>query len=66
MCFHAQIGDKGVPDFPHSSIRHGINTPPVSMATILGSRLLTKEESKKRTLEVELMVRERSIIITVL
>ena len=45
-----------VPVFPHHEVSHGFKSPPIVMADIASSRVLTKEEAKKKTLEIELKV----------
>lgn len=45
-----------VPDFPFLDVSYGINLPPPLMADIIGSRVLTKDTAKKKTLELELSV----------
>ena len=45
-----------VPVFPHHEVSHGFKSPPIAMADITASRVLTKEGAKKKTLEIELKV----------
>ena len=42
--------------FPYEEVSYGFKTAPVSMATIVGSRMLTKKGSHKTTLELKLEV----------
>ena len=49
-----------MPAFPHHEVSHGVHPPPL-MAVITGSRVLTREGAKKKTLELELIVRNHVI-----
>lgn len=51
-----QLRGGTAPEFPHHMVSHGFSSPPVTMATVVASRVLTKEGAKKKTLEVELKV----------
>ena len=55
------LADSAIVEFPFTNIHYAIKSS-VSMATIVKSRLLTREGSVKRTLELEIDIKVRSYV----